>query len=69
MGERERAALTEPMFYVLMSFLHRDMCGIEIAEFVERRTGGRLRLAPAMLRLKGQFKPGMALSGGGGNFI
>ena len=46
MGERERAALTEPMFYVLMSFLHRDMCGIEIAEFVERRTGGRLRLGP-----------------------
>ena len=57
MGERERAALTEPMFYVLMSFLHRDMCGIEIAEFVERRTGGRLRLGPGTLyTLLGKFQ-------------
>ena len=57
MGERERAALTEPMFYVLMSFLHRDMCGIEIAEFLERRTGGRLRLGPGTLyTLLGKFQ-------------
>ena len=29
MGAKERGALTEPMFYVLMSFLRRDMCGTE----------------------------------------
>ena len=57
MGEKERAALTEPMFYVLMSFLHRDMCGIEIAGSVERRTGGRLRLGPGTLyTLLGKFQ-------------
>ncbi|MBC5722553.1 helix-turn-helix transcriptional regulator [Flintibacter sp. NSJ-23] len=37
------------MFYVLMSFLRRDMCGTEITEFVERRTRGRVRLGPGTL--------------------
>ena len=27
MGGKDRGPLTEPMFYVLMSFLKRDMCG------------------------------------------
>ena len=30
MAGKERGPLTEPMFYVLMSFLRRDMCGTEI---------------------------------------
>lgn len=47
MAGKERGPLTEPMFYVLMSFLRRDMCGTEITEFVERRTRGRVRLGPA----------------------
>ena len=37
---KERGALTESMFYVLMSFLRGQMCGIEITEFVERKTNG-----------------------------
>ena len=49
MGNRERGALTEPMFYVLMSFLKRDMCGIEITQFVEGRTAGRVKLGPGTL--------------------
>ena len=57
MSGKERAALTEPMFYVLMSFLHQDMCGIEITEFVERKTGGRLRLGQGTLyTLLGKFQ-------------
>ena len=57
MGGKERAALTEPMFYVLMSFLHQEMCGIEITEFVEKKTGGRLRLGPGTLyTLLGKFQ-------------
>ena len=35
---KDRGVLTESMFYVLMSFLHREMCGIEITEFVEQKT-------------------------------
>lgn len=49
MAGKERGPLTEPMFYVLMSFLRRDMCGTEITEFVERRTRGRVRLGPGAL--------------------
>ncbi len=49
MGGKDRAALTEPMFYVLMSFLRQEMCGIEITDFVARKTGGRVRLGPGTL--------------------
>lgn len=56
MGIKERGALTEPMFYVLMSFLHQDMCGIEITEFVQNRTQGRVSLGPGTLyTLLGKF--------------
>lgn len=59
MGGKERGALTEPMFYVLMSFLRRDMCGIDITEFVERKTLGRVRLGPGTLyTLLGKFLDG-----------
>ena len=57
MSGKERAALTEPMFYVLMSFLHQDMCGTETTEFEEKKTGGRLRLGPGTLyTLLGKFQ-------------
>lgn len=57
MGSRERGVLTEPMYYVLMSFLKQDRCGIEITEFVERRTRGRVRLGPGTLyTLLGKFQ-------------
>lgn len=49
MGSKERGPLTEPMFYVLMSFLKRDMCGIDVTEFVDRRTRGRVSLGPGTL--------------------
>lgn len=53
---KDRGVLTESMFYVLMSFLHSDMCGIEITEFVERKTQGRVRLGPGTLyTLLGKF--------------
>jgi len=37
------------MFYVLMSFLGRELCGTEVTEFVERRTSGRVKLGPGTL--------------------
>ena len=42
MAIREKGPLTEPMYYVLMSFLGQEMCGTEITEFVARKTTGRL---------------------------
>ncbi len=55
--EKERGALTESMFYVLMSFLHQERCGTEISAFVEEKTGGRVRLGPGTLyTLLGKFQ-------------
>ena len=57
MGTKERGPLTEPMFYVLMSFLWQEMCGIEITEFVSQKTGGRVVLGPGTLyTLLGKFQ-------------
>ena len=57
MGGKDRGPLTEPMFYVLMSFLKRDMCGTEITEFVARKTRDRVRLGPGTLyTLLGKFQ-------------
>ena len=54
---KDRDTLTEAMFYVLMSFLHREMCGIEITGFVEQKTHGRVRLGPGTLyTLLGKFQ-------------
>ena len=49
MPGREKGPLTEPMYYVLMSFLLREMCGTEITGFVEKKTAGRVRLGPGTL--------------------
>ena len=46
---RDRGPLTEPMFYVLMSLLHRDLYGTEITEAVLSRTLGRVKLGPGTL--------------------
>ena len=49
MGGKSRGPLTEPMFYVLMAFLHWEMCGIDVAAFVEKKTRGRVKLGPGTL--------------------
>jgi len=49
--------LTESMFYVLMAFSQGPMCGIDVADFVERRSGGRVVLGPATLyTILGKFE-------------
>lgn len=49
MAGRDKGPLTEPMYYVLMSFLGREMCGTEITGFVEQKTAGRVKLGPGTL--------------------
>ena len=49
MPKRAMELLTESMFYVLMSLTDAPRCGIRIAEFIEKRTAGRVRLGPATL--------------------
>jgi DNA-binding PadR family transcriptional regulator len=49
--------LTESMFYVLMALFSEPMCGIDVADFIEKRTGGRVQIGPATLyTLLGKFE-------------
>ena len=49
--------LTESMFYVLMAFSNGEKCGIDIANYIERRTNGRLLIGPATLyTILGKFE-------------
>lgn len=49
MPPKALVVLTESMFYVLMAFCQGPMCGIDVAEFVENRTRGRVKIGPATL--------------------
>ena len=57
MPKKAMDGLTESMFYVLMAFGNGQMCGIDVAEEIERRTDGRLRIGPATLyTILGKFE-------------
>ena len=57
MPKRSMDILTESMFYVLMALKTAPMCGIDIAAFIEQRSGGRLRIGPATLyTILGKFE-------------
>lgn len=49
MPKKSMDILTESMFYVLMALKTGPMCGIDIADFVDKRTQGRLLIGPATL--------------------
>ena len=49
MPKRAMEILTESMFYVLMAFSTGEKAGIDVANFVERLTCGRVSLGPATL--------------------
>ena len=41
--------LSEPMFYVLMALRRRTLCGVEMVEWIQSKTAGRLVLGPGTL--------------------
>ena len=49
MPKKSMDILTESMFYVLMALMQQPMCGIDIADFIEKRTRSRLQMGPATL--------------------
>ena len=49
MPKKPMEQLTESMFYVLMAFSHGEMCGIDVADYIEHRTAGRVLIGPATL--------------------
>lgn len=57
MPKKSMDTLTESMFYVLMALMYAPMCGIDIADFIDRRTKNRLRIGPATLyTILGKFE-------------
>ena len=49
--------LTEAMLYVLMAFQNGEMCGIDIADYIDRLTDGRVQIGPATLyTILGKFE-------------
>ena len=57
MPKKAMENLTESMFYVLMALEQKAMCGISIAEFIDRRTKKRVRIGPATLyTILGKFE-------------
>ncbi len=49
MAKESLKVLTESMFYVLMAFSTGPKCGIDIADFVEKKSGGAVPMGPATL--------------------
>ncbi len=57
MPKKSMESLTETMFYVLMAFCNGPMCGIDVADYIEKRTVGRVLLGPATLyTILGKFE-------------
>ena len=49
MARKKFSTLTEPMFYLLMSLIGGDKCGIDISEHIAVRSGGRVQLGTGTL--------------------
>lgn len=57
MPRKAMELLTESMFYVLMALCQGPKCGIDIAAFIEQRTGKRIHMGPATLyTILGKFE-------------
>ena len=57
MPRRALENLTESMFYVLMAFQREPMCGIDVANFIEKKTKSYVQLGPATLyTILGRFE-------------
>ena len=57
MAKKPLEVLTESMFYILMALCHGEMCGTDIAAFIDRKTGGAVPMGPGTLyTLLGRFQ-------------
>ena len=57
MPRKPMVVLTEAMLYVLMAFRNGEMCGIDVADYIDRLTGGRVQIGPATLyTILGKFE-------------
>ena len=56
MPKKAMDILTESMFYVLMAFSKGPMCGIDVADYIEKITGGRVKIVATLYTILGKFE-------------
>ncbi len=57
MAKKTLDVLTESMFYILMALKNTPRCGTDIAEYITKKTDGRLIIGPATLyTILGKFE-------------
>lgn len=57
LAKKSLELLTETMFYVLMAFLKTEMCGTDVAAFIQEKTKGRIQIGPGTLyTILGKFE-------------
>ena len=49
MARKKFSTLTEPMFYLLMSLVNGNKCGIDISAYIQKKSGGRVQMGPGTL--------------------
>ena len=49
LARKKFSTLTEPMFYLLMSLTNGKKCGIDISEYILKKSGGRVQMGPGTL--------------------
>jgi len=49
MAKKALEVLTESMYYILMAFLHKEMCGKDVVDFINNKTNGRIKIGPGTL--------------------
>lgn len=49
MARKKFSTLTEPMFYLLMALRSGDKCGIDISDFIMKRSKNRVLIGPGTL--------------------
>lgn len=41
--------LTKSMYYILMAFSKKEMCGTDVTQYIETKTKGRVKIGPGTL--------------------
>lgn len=57
MAKKALENLTESMFYILMAFSQGEKCGVDVIDFINQITDGRVQIGPATLyTILGKFE-------------
>ncbi|WP_304508532.1 PadR family transcriptional regulator [Anaerotignum sp.] len=49
MAKKAFEGLTESMYYILMAFSKEEMCGMDVTQYIEDKTKGRVKIGPGTL--------------------